>query len=174
MSSREERELFLEYIKKIYLQNPDFDVTFDTIYGELRAFNVQNGVQTRIDRDNLIGIQARLSNNFAKKIKCFSNGYFFAVENRGQYVDDKTFYDKMNNSIKLYVSCDIKNLYNVSKSLFDYIIKENIITQSKVAKEMRNDVLVVRVSTPEEAIKIKNYVNSLSAREVSWSVQILP
>lgn len=161
MSSREERELFLEYIKKIYLQNPDFDVTFDTIYGELRAFNVQNGVQTRIDRDNLIGIQARLSNNFAKKIKCFSNGYFFAIENRGQYVDDKTFYDKMNNSIKLYVSCDIKNLYNVTKSLFDYIIKENIITQSKIAKEMRNDVLVVRVSTPEEAIKIKNYVNSL-------------
>ena len=161
MSSSEERELFLEYLKKIYIQNPNFEITMDTIYNELRAFSVQDGVQTRIDRDNLIGIQARLSNNFAKKIKCFSNGYFFAIENRGQYVDDKTFYDKMNNSIKLYVSCDIKNLYNVSKSLFDYIIKENIITQSKVAKEMRNDVLVVRVSSKEEAIKVKNYVNSL-------------
>ena len=161
MSSSEERELFLEYLKKIYIQNPNFEITMDTIYNELRAFSVQDGVQTRIDRDNLIGIQARLSNNFAKKIKCFSNGYFFAIENRGQYVDDKTFYDKMNNSIKLYVSCDIKNLYNVSKSLFDYIIKENIITQSKIAKEMRNDVLVVRVSSKEEAIKVKNYVNSL-------------
>ena len=41
------------------------------------------------------------------------------------------------------------------------MIDENIITQSKIAKEMRNDVLVVRVSTMEEAEKVSKSVNSL-------------
>ena len=40
MSSSEERELFLEYLKKIYIQNPNFEITMDTIYNELRAFSV--------------------------------------------------------------------------------------------------------------------------------------
>lgn len=95
MSKIEERELFFEHIKKIYMQNPNFKVTPDTIYNELSLFNVQDGKQMRISNDNLINIQAQLSNDFRKKdkIKCFSNGYFFAIENRGSY-DDKTFYDK--------------------------------------------------------------------------------
>ena len=162
MSKIEERELFFEHIKKIYMQNPDFEVTPDTIYNELSLFNVQNGKKMRISNDNLINIQAQLSNDFRKKdkIKCFSNGYFFAIENRGSY-DDKTFYDKMNTSIKLYITCDIKNLYNVTSLVFNYMIDENIITQSKIAKEMRNDVLVVRVSTMEEAEKVSKFVNSL-------------
>lgn len=175
MSKIEERELFFEHIKKIYMQNPNFKVTPDTIYYELSLFNVQDGKQMRISNDNLINIQARLSNDFRKKdkIKCFSNGYFFAIENRGSY-DDKTFYDKMNTSIKLYITCDIKNLYNVTSLVFNYMIDENIITQSKIAKEMRNDVLVVRVSTMEEAEKVSKFVNSLDYNSlVSYNPYIL-
>ena len=102
MSKIEERELFFEHIKKIYMQNPNFEVTPDTIYNELSLFNVQDGKQMRISNDNLINIQAQLSNDFRKKdkIKCFSNGYFFAIENRGSY-DDKTFYEKMKVSKEL-------------------------------------------------------------------------
>ena len=175
MSKIEERELFFEHIKKIYMQNPNFEVTPDTIYNELSLFNVQDGKQMRISNDNLINIQAQLSNDFRKKdkIKCFSNGYFFAIENRGSY-DDKTFYDKMNTSIKLYIACDIKNLYNVTSLVFNYMIDENIITQSKIAKEMRNDVLVVRVSTMEEAEKVSKFVNSLDYNSlVSYNPYIL-
>ena len=175
MSKSEERELFFEHIKKIYMQNPDFEVTPDTIYNELKLFNVQDGEQKRISNDNLINIQAQLSNDFRKKdkIKCFSNGYFFAIENRGSY-DDKTFYDKMNTSIKLYIACDIKNLYNVTSLVFNCMIDENIITQSKIAKEMRNDVLVVRVSTMEEAEKVSEFVNSLDYNSlISYNPYIL-
>ena len=175
MSKIEERELFFEHIKKIYMQNPDFEVTPDTIYYELSLFNVQDGKKMRISNDNLINIQAQLSNDFRKKdkIKCFSNGYFFAIENRGSY-DDKTFYDKMNTSIKLYIACDIKNLYNVTSLVFNYMIDENIITQSKIAKEMRNDVLVVRVSTMEEAEKVSEFVNSLDYNSlISYNPYIL-
>lgn len=175
MSKIEERELFFEHIKKIYMQNSNFEVTPDTIYYELSLFNVQDGKQMRISNDNLINIQAQLSNDFRKKdkIKCFSNGYFFAIENRGSY-DDKTFYDKMNTSIKLYIACDIKNLYNVTSLVFNYMIDENIITQSKIAKEMRNDVLVVRVSTMEEAEKVSKFVNSLDYNSlVSYNPYIL-
>lgn len=175
MSKSEERELFFEHIKKIYMQNPDFEVTPDTIYSELRLFNVQDGEQTRISDDNLINIQAQLSNDFRKRepATCFSDGYFFAIENRNGY-DDKTFYDKMNTAIKLYIASDIKNLYNVTSLVFNYMIDENIITQSKIAKEMRNDVLVVRVSTMEEAEKVSKFVNSLDYNSsVSYNPYIL-
>lgn len=175
MSKSEERELFFEYIKKIYMQNPDFEVTPDTIYNELKLFNVQDGKQMRISNDNLIKIQARLSNYFRKREPaiCFSKGPFFAIENRNGY-DDKTFYDKINTSIKLYIACDKKNLYNVTGLVFNYMIDENIITQSKIAKEMRNDVLVVRVSTMEEAKKVSKFVNSLDYNSsVSYNPYIL-
>lgn len=175
MSKSEERELFFEYIKKIYMQNPDFEVTPDTIYNELKLFNVQDGKQMRISNDNLIKIQARLSNYFRKREPaiCFSKGPFFAIENRNGY-DDKTFYDKINTSIKLYIACDKKNLYNVTGLVFNYMIDENIITQSKIAKEMRNDVLVVRVSTMEEAEKVSKFVNSLDYNSsVSYNPYIL-
>ena len=175
MSKIEERKLFFEHIKKIYMQNPDFEVTPDTIYNELSLFNVQDGKQMRISNDNLIKTQARLSNYFRKREPaiCFSKGPFFAIENRNGY-DDKTFYDKINTSIKLYIACDIKNLYNVTSLVFNYMIDENIITQSKIAKEMRNDVLVVRVSTMEEAEKVSKFVNSLDYNSsVSYNPYIL-
>ena len=175
MSKIEERELFFEHIKKIYMQNPNFKVTPDTIYNELKLFNVQDGKQMRISNDNLIKIQARLSNYFRKREPaiCFSKGPFFAIENRNGY-DDKTFYDKINTSIKLYIACDKKNLYNVTGLVFNYMIDENIITQSKIAKEMRNDVLVVRVSTMEEAEKVSKFVNSLDYNSsVSYNPYIL-
>ena len=80
----------------------------------------------------------------------------------------------MNTSIKLYIACDIKNLYNVTSLVFNYMIDENIITQSKIAKEMRNDVLVVRVSTMEEAENVSKFVNSLDYNSlVSYNPYIL-
>lgn len=163
MSNQEEMNLFLEYIKKMYIQNPNFEVEYDTIYHELRLFNSNNGIQERITPDSVLNIQYQLSRKFSgTKGRVFSDGYFFAFENRGVNQNyDKSFYDKISNGIKLYISCDIKKLYNVAKSLFNFMLKENIITQSKIAKEMRNDVLVVRVSTPEEAIKVKNHIASL-------------
>ena len=123
MSKIEERDLFFEHIKKIYMQNPNFKVTPDTIYNELKLFNVQDGKQMRISNDNLIKIQARLSNYFRKREPaiCFSKGPFFAIENRNGY-DDKTFYDKINTYIKLYIACDKKNLYNVTGLVFNYMI----------------------------------------------------
>lgn len=81
MSKIEERELFFEHIKKIYMQNPNFKVTPDTIYNELKLFNVQDGKQMRISNDNLIKIQARLSNYFRKREPaiCFSKGPFLLL-----------------------------------------------------------------------------------------------
>ena len=51
MSKIEERELFFEHIKKIYMQNPNFKVTPDTIYNELKLFNVQDGAPRASNTD---------------------------------------------------------------------------------------------------------------------------
>ena len=58
------RELFFEHIKKIYMQNPDYEVTPDTIYNELKLFNVQDGNQMRISNDNLIKTHTIIINFF--------------------------------------------------------------------------------------------------------------
>ena len=161
MSSSEKRRVFLEYLKKLYEQNPSFEFTFDTIYNELRLFN--GNEKERIREDSLLNVQCQLSRRFSgTKGHLFSNGYFLVFENRGNNdMGDFSFYYLASNSIKLYIACDITNIYNMASSLFDFILKEGIISQSKIAKEARNDALVVRVDSPESAKKVANYVNSL-------------
>ncbi|MBQ8193276.1 MAG: hypothetical protein IJZ46_04330 [Bacilli bacterium] len=158
MTKSEERNIFLKYLSKIYMQNPNLEITSDTIYNELRKFNIEEGKQTRINNESLVGIQVKLNNRFAGK--CLSNGYFWVIENRAGKKDED-YYNDIINGIKIYVSIEPENLYRISESLFNFMIQENIIMQCKVAKEMRNDVLVLRVQKKEDAVKVSNYLNNL-------------
>ena len=81
-------------------------------------------------------------------------------ENRKNY-GDTDYYNKLYDAIKLYISVDAENLYDVTRKVIEYIQKENVLTQTKVAKNMRNDVLVVRVANGEEAKKVIDFVNGL-------------
>ena len=47
----------------------------------------------------------------------------------------------------------LKTYMMLQEKVIEYIQKENVLTQTKVAKNMRNDVLVVRVANGEEAKK---------------------
>lgn len=160
MSKREEQEIFLDYIRDIYLCNPNLQINEDTIYKELTVFYVKNNIRKRIGGNSLLlNVQQQLSRKFGANFG--RNGYFWLYENRNN-VSDREFYNKLYDGIKLYVSVDAENLCEVTTKIVEYMAKEHIITQSKVAKEMRNDVLVIRVSTKEEATKIINYINSLN------------
>ncbi|MGM9876871.1 MAG: hypothetical protein ACI310_06585 [Bacilli bacterium] len=160
MNRIKEQEIFFNYIKDIYLSNPELQINEDTIYKELMLFYENNGARERINENGLLlNVQQKLAKKFGSKFG--HSGYFWLFENRDN-LNDNAYYDILYNSIKIYVSIDAINLCEVSTKIFEYMTRENIITQSKVAKIMRNDVLVLRVATQEDAIKLINYINSLN------------
>lgn len=165
MSKTEERELFLKYIVDVYLRNLNRSVSSDIIYHELSRFNVNNGENSVIDNNSLIGVQLGLNNKFKNnsKVNTFSsrNGYFWAIENRcGK--DDKEFLSNMYNSIKLYISVDLDNIYKISEMLFNFMIDNNVVMQCKISKCMRNDALVCRVFGKNSASMVCEYLNGLN------------
>lgn len=165
MSRNEERDLFLRYIVDTYLKNPHNSVSHDIIYNELSRFCVCNDEHYIIDNDSLVGVQVGLNNKFRnnKSVNTFSSkdGYFLAIENRGNK-SDQEYLNDMYNSVKIYVSVDLDNIYKVAESLFNFMINEGIVMQCKIAKGMRNDALVCRVSGKEAAIKVRDYLNGLN------------
>ena len=173
MTKQDERNLFLKYLADVYLQNPNLPINKATIYGELKTFNVVGNTRTLISKENLAPVQVALNNKYKNNENAvsftFNNGYFWAIENRNNK-DDKTFYDEMENSIKLYIAVEPENLYQISSALFDFMFKENITMQSKVSKEMRSDVLVCRISKKEDVNKINKFLNE----ELNYKSSIKP
>lgn len=158
ITNDERRNIFLKYLAKIYTQNPNFPILEDTIYKELTSFVMKDGKQKIIPKTNLVPVQTALGREYQKNT--WNHSYFLVFENRKDNKDND-FYDKMNKSIKLYISVDEKDVYQLSQMLFDFLLKENILSQAKLSQEMRNDCLVVRVETKEDAKKITKYINSL-------------
>ena len=165
MNRSEERELFLKYIVDTYLKNPNLSISSDIIYHELSRFSTYNKEHCIIDGDSLVGVQVGLNNKFKNNTKANTftsrDGYFWAIENRGGK-KDKEFFSEMYNSIKLYVSVDPDYIYKVSELLFNFMLDEGIIMQSKISKGMRNDALVCRVSGEDAARKVSQYLNELN------------
>ena len=162
MTKSEERNIFLKKIANIYAQNPDLPITKDTIYKELSSFNVHNDKNEKLALISLLNVQINLNEKYKgdKRVNTFTfgKGYFWVIENRKK-LSDSDYYDKMTNAIKLYISVDSKDVYFIASTLFDFMINEGIVNQSKISKEFRNDALVIRVSTKEEAKKVIDFYN---------------
>ena len=154
------QELFFNHIKQLFIQNPTININSDVIYSELTVFNSKNKQNVRINRESLVGIQVKMANYYRddNSVNTFSNGYFWVIENRGNY-KDREFYRELGNCIKLYVAVDPLTIKNVSLMIFDFMIKENIINQSKISRDMRNDALVLRVRNKNDADKIIKFIN---------------
>ena len=158
------QEIFFEHIKQIFLQNPHLDINLDTIYGELMLFNVENNNISRIEQSSLVDTQVNMFAKYKRNKEAHTfiskNGYFWVIENRG-ILHQKKFYDNITNSIKLYIAVDSSNINMVASKIFDYIISEGIISQSKISKDFRNDALVVRIGAKDDAEKVIGFVNNL-------------
>ena len=65
MNKRSEQELFLNYIRDIYLAYPSLEITEDTIYNELSHFYEENGIRKRIGNNGLLlNVQQSLAKKF--------------------------------------------------------------------------------------------------------------
>ena len=79
MNKRSEQELFLNYIRDIYLAYPSLEINDDTIYNELSHFYEENGIRKRIGNNGLLlNVQQSLARKFGSKFS--SGGYFWFYE----------------------------------------------------------------------------------------------
>lgn len=154
-------DLFLKYMASIYLENKDQEISSDTIYNELRQLSIISNKIKKIKKENLLKVQLTLKKEFYQNTLISSrNRYFYTFENR-ENNSDQEFYKQLESPIKLYIQCSAKELYEVASKISNYILKEKIICQCKIAKDMRNDAYTIRVSKKEDAEKIINYANTI-------------
>lgn len=166
MTVNEEREVFLRTISSYFKKNSNVPLEKGYIYSYLTSHVTKDGYMQNIPRESLVNIQLHLNEKYKglEGINTFTgpkpNNVFWVIENRGQ-IKDKAFYEEIKEGIKLYIPVDASNIYEVSTKILDYIIKEGIHIQAKIAKNMRSDVFVIRVLDKDKLDKLLNYINSL-------------
>lgn len=166
MTVNEEREVFLRTISSYFKKNSNIPLEKEYIYSYLTSHTTKDGYLQGIPRESLVNVQLHLNEKYKglEGINTFTgpkpNNVFWVIENRGQ-MKDKNFYEDIKDSIKLYLPVDASNIYEVSTKVLDYIIKEGIHIQAKIAKNMRSDVFVIRVLDKDKLDKLLNYINSL-------------
>lgn len=166
MTVNEEREVFLRTISSYFKKNSNIPLEKKNIYSYLVSHTTKDGYLQGIPRESLVNVQLHLNEKYKglEGINTFTgpkpNNVFWVIENRGQ-MKDKNFYEDIKDSIKLYLPVDASNIYEVSTKVLDYIIKEGIHIQAKIAKNTRSDVFVIRVLDKDKLDKLLNYINSL-------------
>lgn len=166
MTVNEEREVFLRTISSYFKKNSNIPLEKKYIYSYLVSHTIKDGYLQGIPRESLVNVQLHLNEKYKglEGINTFTgpkpNNVFWVIENRGQ-MKDKNFYEDIKDSIKLYLPVDASNIYEVSTKVLDYIIKEGIHIQAKIAKNIRSDVFVIRVLDKDKLDKLLNYINSL-------------
>ena len=166
MTVNEEREVFLRTISSYFKKNSNVPLEKGYIYSYLASHTTKDGYLQGIPIESLVNVQLHLNEKYKglEGINTFTgpkpNNVFWVIENRGQ-MKDKNFYEDIKDSIKLYLPVDASNIYEVSTKVLDYIIKEGIHIQAKIAKNMRSDVFVIRVLDKDKLDKLLNYINSL-------------
>ena len=68
--------------------------------------------------------------------------------------------------IKLYVNLPIEKIEKDSIKIFKFLDKKKINHVSKIANNIKNDGIVIRVETPEEAREIINFINKKFSKDL--------
>ena len=142
------QQQFLNYIKELSMYNPSKMITSSFVYSNLIRFNINNpGMNVECYYDNW---KKRYQNNTNINVVQTNNTSFLYFKN-GRL---------SRNEIKLYIPLKFDYLEQGANQIFDFISNQGIEHQSKIAVIIRNDNLVVRVNSLEDAQKIVNFVSS--------------
>ena len=152
MSRLDEMNNFLTYYAKVYEQNPNFQISHDTLYDGLKKYGMNNNEFSYI------------SNHFQEWIQRFSNSQNINVYHTEKQKAFLQFAGKNKprggDCYKLYVSYNAEDIYECANKIFEFIDKENIQTASKIAQETRSDAIVLRIYNPNDVAKVINFINS--------------
>ena len=142
------QQQFLNYIKELSIYNPSKMITSNFVYSNLVRFNINNpGMNV-----------GRYYNNWKKRYQNNPNINVVQTNNTSFLYFKKGRLS--GNEIKLYIPLKFDYLEQGANQIFDFISNQKIEHESKIAVKIRNDNLVVRVNSLEDAQKIVNFVSS--------------
>ncbi len=153
MSNYDLIQYFINMIGEFAKSNPDKEIDKNFIYSQLMGFNIKNNQLPYYSISHEFeNWKYRYNNN--PNIKVFE-------------VDKRSFLWFANgkikgNEVKLYIPMDYNHIKEGANQLFDFIASTGIEHQSKIANKIRNDNLVVRVNSLEDAEKIIEFVKNNS------------
>lgn len=144
---------FLDYLNKLYefnkKNNPDFLISPNMVYTILINYGV-------IDKDDV----ENLFNIWIERFKTRPGIHVLRTENFRYFCQFVNVGFDPKNAIKIYVPLKRHNLDENVTKIFEFIRSNNIMHYSKVAKEIRNDNVVIRVSNKKDADAIIDFINS--------------
>lgn len=155
MNKLTECDNFLKYLSKIYLQNPEVNINYKTIYYQLSTIGINNNIKVNSLFSRWIN---RFKDNPNIKVFVSENWKYFCQFKNNEYSKSVT----LNSPIKMYIPLKPDNIDKCISMIFDFISKNRMYNNSKVATDIRNDNLVVRVYNKEDAKKISDFINTNS------------
>lgn len=167
MSKDEQITSFLKKIMDSYTRNPDEEVDDEYIYSCLIKMNIprnfysiENGKQIIEGRYDLK--ENNYFNYWLEYYKEKNNIIGFIDPTMPNYckLRNGSFSDWGTEQIKIYIPLDLKHILNGTTQIFDFLSRENIKHNSKVASKIRFDGIVIRVGNKEDCKKIIDFVNS--------------
>lgn len=150
-------EQFLSVIKIFAQYNPDREIDYRFVYSQLLNF----GLGSLAHKENLKDIWPQISSMVASVTDSNTinrnNGPFLLFD-RGHL---------NGNEIKMYLPAPKENIIDVVCTIEKILTKNNMTHQLKVASSMRNDNIVVRVNSLDDAKLIMEKINTSKLLEVN-------
>ena len=139
---------FLLKIKNFAKANPERNIDWRFVYSQLIRFNLPNNEDMASLSELWPKITYLVKSEDDRKTYSWQNGSFLVFD-RGNLTG---------NEIKIYVPMDRKSISQNVALLEKFMREYNISHQLKVAKIVRNDDVVIRVNTLEEAQALINFI----------------
>lgn len=160
MNERLQRiDQLLHYLADLQKQNPNYILTERNVY----YFLVRQGIEVE-DRNYPV---QQFFDDFIRNFKDHHNLNVFVDPNWQyfcQFISQKPDEDltQYPNHIKLYIPLDAKHIYRGVDQIFNFLSDQNISHISKVGSNIRNDDIVVRLTKPDDAKKLIDFVKNSS------------
>lgn len=145
---------FLDLLKEFAISNPNKQINDSFVYSNLIRFGIEKTqlIYQNVDLTYYEYWKARYKN---------SNNMQVSDEIQDSFCWFLNSYN-VPNSVKMYIPMDYDHVKDGACQLFDFISSLGIVHQSKIAPGIRNDNVVVRVNSLEDAKKIADFVSSNS------------
>lgn len=158
MNREEKVTRLLKIVKKIAKKYPDYDFTSEegimAIYGQLILLGVNP-----TDRK----FSLKESGIFDTLAKEFGNNPAVKVQNQNgfcHFTSTELSTIRLDNHIKIYIPLDSAHIEEGTRQILQFLINNNIPHESKIAKRIRFDDVVVRIPDPKDAEKVLEFVKN--------------
>lgn len=146
---------FIKYYATIYHQNPQLEITDNTMYAALKNYGLsQEEINDPIIRDQIDELKANFKS--AKSLQVFETdeqAHFL------QFMKEHPT-DPNCKVVKLYLSIPKPYISYASQRIFDYVERCRMVSYSKVAEKVRSDGIVLRLASEKDARAVLNFINS--------------